>query len=249
MTRDQPAFKDHFSGHAERYALARPSYPDALFKFLAGLLRDRQLAWDCATGNGQAAVSLARYFTRVVATDASATQIAQAMPAPGIDYRVAPAERSGLPPGSVDLVTVAQALHWFDIGQFFDEVRRVLVPGGVLAIWSYGTCRIDPACDQLVHGLYAGLDDYWPPERAMVESGYRDIDLPGAAVACPALSMTASWRAADMLAYLGTWSATERYARAHGSDPVAALAPALSAAWGDGLRTVAWPLNLKVARL
>lgn len=243
------AFKDHFSAHAGRYALARPRYPEELFQFLAGLLPEKHLAWDCATGNGQAAVSLARFFSGVVATDASATQIGEAVATNGIDYRVAPAERSGLLPGSVDLVTVAQALHWFDIEQFFDEVRRVLKPGGVLAVWSYGTCRIDPECDSLVHGLYADLDDYWPPERAMVESGYRDIDLPGAAVECPAFSMTASWSAADMLAYLGTWSATQRYVRAHGSDPVAALAQELAAAWGDGRRTVRWPLNLKVARL
>lgn len=162
---------------------------------------------------------------------------------------MARAESSGLASGTVDLVTVAQALHWFELERFFDEVRRVLKVRGVLAVWCYGTCRISPECDSLVHGLYADLDDYWPPEREMVESGYGDIDLPGAAVECPAFSMTASWSAADMLAYLSTWSATQRYARAHGSDPVAALAQELAAAWGDGLRTVRWPLHLKVARL
>ncbi len=243
------AFKDHFSAHAGDYARARPRYPEELFNFLAGLADARECAWDCATGNGQAAKSLSRHFDAVIATDASASQISQAVAVPGIEFRVAPAERSGQAAGSVDLVTVAQALHWFDIGQFFDEVRRVLKPGGVLAVWCYGTCRISPGCDRLVHGLYADLDDYWPPEREMVESGYREIDLPGSAVECPAFVMTASWSAADMLAYLGTWSATQCYARAHGSDPVAALAQELEAAWGDSRRTVSWPLHLKVARL
>ncbi|MEX2257732.1 MAG: class I SAM-dependent methyltransferase [Woeseia sp.] len=243
------AFKDHFSAHAGDYARARPRYPESLFGFLAGLLRARDRAWDCATGNGQAAESLSRHFDAVIATDASESQISQAPLLPRVEFRVAPAESSGLAPGSVDLVAVAQALHWFDIEQFFDEVRRVSKPGGVLAVWCYGTCRISPECDPLVHGLYADLDDYWPPERAMVESGYRDIDLPGTAVECPAFSMTALWTAADMLAYLGTWSATQRYQRAHGNDPVAALAQELHAAWGERQRTVSWPLHLKVARL
>ena len=243
------AFKDHFSAHAGNYARARPRYPENLFRCLAGIADKRDLAWDCATGNGQAAESLARYFDAVVATDASASQIGQASPVPGVAFRVAPAESSGLAPGSVDLVTVAQALHWFELERFFDEVRRVLKTRGVLAVWCYGTCRISPECDRLVHGLYADLDDYWPPEREMVESGYRDIDLPGNAIECPAFAMTALWSAADMLAYLGTWSATQRYVRAHGTDPVAALAKELEAAWGGSQQTVSWPLHLKVARL
>lgn len=241
-------FKDHFSAHAESYAAARPRYPDSLFRFLAGVAPARELAWDCATGNGQAAVSLAAHFARVCATDASDTQIEAATQAPGVAYRVAPAESSGLEPACVDLITVAQALHWFDVEQFFAEAERVLKPGGVLAAWCYGTCTVDASCDRLVHGLYRELEPYWPPERRLVENAYRDIELPFPPLDCPAFSMSVSWTADEMLGYLKTWSATQRHLRATGSDATRSIAAGLRAAWGDGRRTVSWPLTVKAGR-
>jgi SAM-dependent methyltransferase len=246
--RVQPSFKDHFSGHADRYAAYRPTYPDALFDFLADCCHDRRHAWDCATGSGQTAIALTHYFARISATDASTAQVEAAKAHPKIDYRVATAEASGLAPASVDLITVSQALHWFDIDRFFDEAVRVLVPGGVLAAWSYGLCHVDPACDAIVLGLYQDLDAYWPPERQLVEDGYRHITLPMPAIAAPGFEMSAAWRVDALLGYLRTWSACQRYWRDRGSDPVASIEDALRLAWGDGPRDVRWPLALKLGR-
>ena len=166
-------FKDHFSGHARHYAAHRPGYPAELFDFLAAECRARDLAWDCATGNGQAARSLASRFRRVVATDASAEQIASAEPAEGVDFYVAPAEASALPAGSVDLVTVAQALHWFNIERFFEEADRVLKPGGLLACWSYHHCRVEPAIDELIESVFAEVEHFDPEETGRMLDGLR----------------------------------------------------------------------------
>jgi SAM-dependent methyltransferase len=247
--RIEPPFKDHFSGHAGRYAVYRPTYPDALFAFLADCCDGRRHAWDCATGNGQTAIALTHWFDRITATDASTAQIDAAKPHPRIDYRVAPAEASGLASASLDLITVSQALHWFDIDRFFDEAVRVLVPGGVLAAWSYGLCHVDEACDAIVLSLYREIDAYWPPERQLVDEGYRHITLPMPVIAAPPFEMTAVWSADAMLGYLRTWSAAQRWLRDRGSDPVTSIESALRLAWGDGPREVRWPLALKLCRV
>lgn len=243
-----PPFKDHFSGHAASYAAYRPGYPAELFRFLADCCNERRQAWDCATGNGQTAVELAQYFDQVVATDASAAQVDAARPHPKVRYGVATAERSGLDGRSIDLITVAQALHWFDLDRFFAEALRVLVPGGVLAAWSYGLCRVEPDVDAAVLALYQDLDPYWPPERRIVDEGYGGIELPMPAIASPGFEMTVRWSAEAMLGYLRTWSASQRYLRDRGADPVAAIAARVRGAWGGGEREVAWPLAIKLGR-
>ncbi|HET6628504.1 MAG TPA: class I SAM-dependent methyltransferase [Woeseiaceae bacterium] len=245
---DSPHFKDHFSGHAASYAAYRPGYPRELFRFLADCCDERRQAWDCATGNGQTAVQLAHYFDRVVATDASAAQVAAASAHPKVRYGVATAERSGLDGRSIDLITVAQALHWFDLDRFFAEARRVLVPGGVLAAWSYGLCRVEPEVDALVLELYRDLDPYWPPERRIVDEGYRGIELPMPPIPSPGFDMSLCWSAEAMLGYLRTWSASQRCLRDRGADPVAAIADRLRGAWGGGERAVRWPLAIKLGR-
>lgn len=242
-------FKDHFSGHADAYARYRPDYPPALFAWLASVAPDRERAWDCATGNGQAAVTLAEHFGEVIATDASEKQVRNAFPHPRVSYRVAPAEVSGIEGGSVALVTVAQALHWFDIPAFYAEAGRVLRPGGVLAAWAYDVFRSTPAVDRIVDHLYRNVvGPYWPPDRKMIESGYREVVLPFEPVEAPPFAMEKPWTADDVLGYLRTWSVTRGFMEAQGYDPVATIADDLRRAWGDGAITVRWPLYLKVGR-
>jgi len=241
-------FNDHFSSHADSYATYRPTYPQALMQFLADCCENRVLAWDCATGNGQTAIALATHFDHIIATDASEAQICSATRHPRIDYRVARAESSGLDARSVDLITVSQALHWFEIDRFFDEAMRVLVPGGVLSAWSYELCVVEPEIDAQILNLYRQIDQYWPPERRIVEDRYRGIELPMPAIAAPEFEMTAAWKADAMLGYLRTWSACQRYLRERGTDPVKAIEEALRRLWGAETREVRWPLALKIGR-
>lgn len=246
------SFPDHFSGVAGAYAEFRPRYPDALFDWLADLAPGRALAWDCATGSGQAAVALAPWFERVVATDASAEQIAAATPHPRVEYRVAPAEASGLAAGSVDLVTVAQALHWFDRPAFYREAARVLRPDGVLAVWTYGHPHLDdPGSDGVFQEFYSGtVGPYWPPERALVDAGYRTIEFPVPEIESPTFEMETRWSLAALLGYVGTWSATTRFRDARGLDPVPGLARDLASRWGDPEepRRIRWPVAVRAGR-
>jgi SAM-dependent methyltransferase len=246
-------FKDHFSGHADVYREARPTYPPALFSWLAGLTPDRGLAWDCGCGNGQATVALAQHFQHVVGTDPSANQIAEAEIRPNVDYRIEPAEATTLGDASVDLVTIAQALHWFDHGRFYAEVRRVLKPGGAIVAWAYSDCSTgDAAIDRVKDHLFNGLTGpYWPPERAHVESGYRSVPFPFVEIAAPPFPMLAGWTVEHLLAYFRSWSATQRYIKANGADPVALIEPELRAAWGDAMlrREVRWGFHVRAGRV
>lgn len=245
-------FKDHFSGHAALYRDARPLPPADWFDWLAQQAPDRALAWDAGCGNGQASLGLAAHFGRVVATDPSATQIAQAAAQPQIDYRVEPAERSTLAAGSASLVGVSQALHWFDLDAFHAEVRRVAKPGALLAISAYGNCSVSHEVDAVERRLYADtLGPDWPPERALVDTGYRDLPFPFTRVESPSFMMRADWNLAQFLAYLRSWSATQRYQKRTGSDAVQAATPELAAAWGDPgqVRAVRWPFFTRVGRV
>ena len=243
---------DHFSGHAAHYARHRPSYPPELFAWLAEQSPAADLAWDCATGNGQAALALTEHFRQVHATDLSAEQLAQATPHPRITYRQGPAEASGLADRSCDLVTVAQALHWFDLPRFYAEVKRVLVPSGVLAVWCYGITEVeDPRLNAMVHTFYAEtLGPYWPPSRLLVEQGYRTLPFPFTELPTPTFRMEVPWTLAQLLGYLGTWSAATRYQKATGENPIEPLARELSREWGDVTqpRLISWPVALRLGR-
>jgi len=245
-------FQDHFSSVSSLYADFRPQYPAQLFNYLAGLAPSRSLVWDCAAGTGQATVDLAKRFDRVIATDASSEQIAAAKAGPNVEYRVASAEQSGLPDHCADLVTVAQALHWFDQPRFYAEARRVLQPGGVLAVWAYGINSVEDATiDEIVQDFYSNVvGSYWPPERKLVEEGYRTLPFPFVEVETPGFDMQACWTLEQLIGYFSTWSATNRFIKARGENPLKPLAESLRRAWGNEKvsRIVKWPLSLRVGR-
>lgn len=246
-------FKDHFSGHADIYREARPTYPPALFAWLAQQAPDQELAWDAGCGNGQATVALAEHFVHVIGTDPSANQIAASQARPNIEYRVEPAEQPTLATASASLVTVAQALHWLDHARFHEQVRRILKPGGIIAVWSYAHCAVDDAAiDQAVTRLYVDLTGpYWPTERSLVETGYRTIAFPFVEIATPSFPMIAAWTVDHLLAYLRSWSATQRYIKALGEDPVTLIEPDLRAAWGERtrVRDVRWQFHLRAGHI
>ncbi len=251
MTRSR--FTDHFAAVADQYAAHRPTYPAELFAWLAAQAPARDLAWDCATGSGQAAVGLAGYFDGVFATDASEAQIVAATPCPKVTYRVAPADASGLPECAVDLVTVAQALHWFELEPFYAEVRRVLRPSGLLAVWTYGVFRVEGAGTAQIQNLldrfyHETVGPYWPTERRHVENGYAELPFPFDELAAPDLAMAVDWTLADLAGYLRSWSATSRYRETNGADPVLPLTAALAPLWGTGCQRVVWPLSIRVGR-
>ena len=247
-----PGFKDYFSAGAAEYATFRPRYPAGLFEFVASLSSSRRTVWDCATGNGQAAVPLAAHFDRVIATDASAEQVAHAEPHDRVTYRVALADASGLDAGSVDLVTVAQALHWLPLERFFAEVRRVIAPGGVLAVWCYSRLTADPIIDEVIEHYYVDLcGPYWSPERSLVDQGYRTIAMPIDEVAAPPLWIESPLNLEELAGYVRTWSATRKFAAAIGRDPVVDLVESLRPLWGDDAarRLVRWPLHVLAGRV
>ncbi|HEY3220031.1 MAG TPA: class I SAM-dependent methyltransferase [Gemmatimonadales bacterium] len=245
-------FVDHFSVGSAAYAAFRPRYPDALFAFLAREAPARDDSWDAGTGSGQAAVGLARHFTHVTATDASASQIAHATPDPRVDYRVARAEASGLADRSVDLVTAAQAVHWFDRERFWVEARRVLRPRGVIAVWTYLMLEIAPPLDAIVRRFYHGVvGPYWPPERRLTEERYQTIDFPFDEFVAPDFVIEQSVTLDDVAGYVRTWSGTRGFVKHHGTDPVDGLVTELAQQWGapQQSRLARWPVAMRVGRV
>jgi SAM-dependent methyltransferase len=239
-------FKDYFSSAAAEYAAFRPRYPAALFDFVASLPPRHRTAWDCATGNGQAAVPLGEQFDRVIATDASREQLGHATPHPRVEYRVALADASGIEDATIDLVTVAQALHWFPLERFVAEVRRVVAPGGVLAVWCYTRPLLGGVLDDLLDAYYSGdCGPYWSAERKLVENGYRSVSLPFVDVPTPRFDIEAALSLAEFAGYMRTWSATRKLAAAVGHDPVTAVEERLRPVWGDGRQLVRWPVHLR----
>lgn len=244
-------FPDHFSRDPSSYARYRPRYPFALVEWLASVAPARTLAWDCGTGNGQAATLLAREFDAVIATDPSSAQLRKAEADGRIHYAAMTAESSALTNGCAAVVTVAQALHWFRLEEFYAEVRRVTMPGGVVAAWMYGLIRITPDVDARVSHFYTDtVGSCWPPERALVDAGYANMRFPFAPIHPPSFSMEAEWSLEDFAGYLSTWSAVGRYTDVVGVDPVPAFIETLGETWKQGeMKSVRWPLELLVGRV
>lgn len=243
------SFKDHFSAVAADYATFRPTQPAELLDWIVGLAPARRVAWDCGTGNGQVAVALAERFEQVEATDASEAQLAHAPARPNVTYRVARAEASGIAAASVDLITVAQAVHWFDIDTFHREATRVLVPGGAIVEWTYQTPTVSPEPLGAVFDRFAtvAMGTYWPRERQLINDGYRTYAFPFDEVDAPAFELRVTWTLAQLAGYLRTWSAVAQYVAAHGGDPVAEFERDALAAIGDPATAVevCWPYAVR----
>jgi len=247
------SFKDHFSRQSEAYSHYRPGYPPGLIDWVSSLAPDRRLAVDCATGSGQAALPLSSRFELVVALDGSLEQLGSATPGPNVAYLAALAEHLPVRDHAVSLVTAAQAAHWFDFGRFHAECRRVLKPGGVVAVWTYGRFRVDDgdsvsqAIDAVIDDFYGSvLGPFWPPERRYVELGYRTLPFPWRELTAPAFALEAIWDMERVLGYLASWSAVQRYRDHHGRDPLQPLRTALEAAWGGaGTRRLRWPVHIR----
>ena len=245
-------FQDHFSVQAGAYARFRPIYPEALFTWLAQQLQARQLAWDCATGNGQAALGLTAHFAQVVASDASPEQLLRSREHPQIRYFVTKAEVPPAEAQGADLVTVAQALHWFNFERFYPALKRTLKPGGLFAAWGYGLMRITPAVDAVVQDYYSNIvGAYWPAERNHIETAYREIPFPLTEIVPPSFVMQAEWSLETLLGYLETWSATRLYRQAReGADPVEALRASFARACSSSpgvlaARVTSWSASIR----
>jgi SAM-dependent methyltransferase len=241
-----------FATEAARYAHLRPTYPEELFAFLSTTVASRETAWDCATGNGQAATHLAGYFGRVIATDESAEMLAQAPRNPRIEYRVAEAEDSGIDDRSVDLVAVASAIHWFDLGRFYAEVRRVVRPGGIMAAWTYYTPVFGNKLDAIIEHLARDvLADYWDERLHYVVDEFHDLPFPFEPVEAPPFRTDMRWSMEDLLGYFETWSSSVKYREATGAHPTDLIRADLARAWGDPdrKRDLHFPLYMRLGRV
>lgn len=243
------SFKDYFSQHAHDYKKFRPDYPTEIIDFVVTQCQQKNTAWDCATGNGQVAQLLQPYFKKIYATDASAEQIQQTSSTANIQYAVARAEASGLPNHSIDLITVAQAAHWFDLPLFYQEVQRVAALGAVLAIWGYHNHSIHPEIDAIVLKLYKDiLKDYWPPERGKVEEKYASMNPPFQKINCPDFFMKKQVDLNGLIGYLATWSATQIYISKNKNNPIEYIYDELHESWGNAcdIKEITWPVFLNV---
>ncbi len=245
-------FQDHFSEQAKDYAAYRPSYPDALFDYLVALAPARERAWDCGTGNGQAALALAERFRQVIATDASEEQLENAFAHERVDYRLEQAEQTTIEGGSVDLITVGTAVHWFNFDAFYEEVRRVGKPAAVLAVWTYFFPIIEPAVDLwLQRFYYETLAGFWPERIRYLESHYQTLPFPFAEVDPPAFEMEAEWDLSTLVGFVASWSATHNYVEEKGPAALDGAMAALQEAWGPASqkRHIRWPLYCRIGRL
>jgi ubiquinone/menaquinone biosynthesis C-methylase UbiE len=242
--------KDNFSTASDQYAQYRPTYPNAFFSYLSTLIPHPKTAWDCGTGNGQVAVTLASIFETVCATDISASQIDHAPKLPNIHYAVQAAEQTNFPENHFDLIIVAQAIHWFDFERFYTEVNRTAKQEALLVVMGYGLLKIAPEIDVLIASFYKEvIGPYWDAERRYIDEMYQTIPFPFEEITTPNFSNTCEWTCEHLLGYLSTWSAVKHYTRMHGFNPVDALAVDLKKAFGNQVRQVDFPLLLRIGKV
>ncbi|WP_316802557.1 class I SAM-dependent methyltransferase [Pedobacter nototheniae] len=242
--------KDNFSTQAAEYAQFRPTYPAELYDFLLSVTKERNTAWDCATGNGQVARELSKHFKQVFGTDISENQLKNAATAENITYLTEPSERSSFADHIFDLVTVAQAIHWFHFDAFYLEVKRTLKPGGTFAAIGYGIMQVDKKVDEVIYKLYEEiLGKYWDEERHYIEEGYKTIPFPFEEIAAPHFSIKTTWKFDQLIGYLNTWSSLQHYKKANDKNPIEFVFTALKEAWGDDAeKDITFPILLRVGR-
>lgn len=243
--------KDLFSGHAQVYAAFRPSYPEALYQFIFQHLHHKDTAWDCATGNGQAAQYLSQHFQKVFATDISQQQLDNAYRASNIIYSVSPAERTAFAENTFDLITVSQALHWFDREKFYAEVKRIAKPNASLAVWGYAMLTIEPAIDEIIVDFYTNIvGPYWDDARRLVEQQYKTISFPFEEIPAPEFSIEAEWSLTQLTGYLKSWSATQKFMKENQVDPVPAVAEKIKRHWSTNeIKRIQFPVFLRLGKI
>jgi len=242
--------KDLFSGHSKKYAAFRPTYPASLYDFIVKQVKETGLAWDCGCGNGQVSGDLAEKFDKVYGTDISANQIGNAVKRDNIEYLVCPAEKTPFKDQQFDLVTVGQAIHWFDIPAFCKEVRRVSKPDGVIAVWGYGLLGVDQGIDILINHFYTSvIGPYWDKERKLIDERYRTIDFPFTRIDVPHFEFSFDWTLDELRGYISTWSAVQKYIKQNDVDPVKNLVAELRPLWGDDRKKVSFPLFVRMGKM
>lgn len=242
--------KDRFSSDSKGYATFRPGYPKDLVDFVLAHTPERDRAWDCGTGNGQLAAMLAPHFTRVDGTDISTHQLSQAAALPNIHYSPQSAEKTDFPDGAFDLITVAQAIHWFDFERFYAEVRRVAKPQAMIAVIGYPLFGINPQVDRVIHHLYYEiLQDHWDKERRYLDEDYKTMPFPFAEIPSPRFESRYDWNFEQLMGYLNTWSAVKNYIKSNGGNPLEIIEKDLISTWGNEIHAVKFPMILRLGKV
>lgn len=244
-------FKDNFSKQSHAYQKYRPSYPKDLFEYLSALCTQHNFAWDCATGNGQSAIGLVNYFEKIYATDPSEQQLSNAQPHPKISYSIEKAESTSLKGNSVDLITVAQALHWFDFEKFYSEVKRVLKPDGIIAVWTYSLPKISSEIDKLILHFHDNIvGEFWQKENQLVSEEYKTIPFPFKEIKSPSFKFQKEIMLEDLKGLLSSWSATQKYKDQNGKNPVLEIENDLQNLWekSDETKLATWVIFLRAGK-
>jgi ubiquinone/menaquinone biosynthesis C-methylase UbiE len=250
LTPERPLMKDYFSTQSRAYATFRPTYPSELYAFIFSHLKENRSAWDCATGNGQVAQYLSRYFEHVYATDISQQQLDHAAKESNIVYSVSPAEKTSFDDNQFDLITVAQALHWFDRDRFYQEAKRVGKPECLLAVWGYALLYIEPVIDEMIMHFYNDIvGPYWDDARRLVEDEYRSVAFPFEQIQTPPFSIKVQWTIDQLGGYFSSWSATQKFIKEKGFDPVEPFITSLRNHWQTEVKTVRFPIFTRLGRI